>query len=208
MTECRLWDIVQWNALCVIKVCHMCYMKLGISNDIYLLAVLDSDWNYLNDWLFQSYSSILPWTLKFPLGEFFLAGNLWARSYRFQPVTSTLTRPCVSYQFAVTVTEELCCLMLVIEFFLAFFIVVWPTTSCFADWSKRRHVNFSIIDSSTLHDSLSSDIFTLRENVGWSDSLDGVSIYSNADVVCYSATCRTGLNERNSVRQIVDRSYK
>ena len=29
-----------------------------------------------------------------------------------------------------------------------------------------------------------------------------------ADVVCYIATCRTGLNERNSVRQIVDRSYK
>jgi len=24
--------------------------------------------------------------------------------------------------------------------------VVWPTTSCFADWSKRRHVTFSIIE--------------------------------------------------------------
>ena len=24
--------------------------------------------------------------------------------------------------------------------------VVWPTTSCFADWSKRRHVTFIIID--------------------------------------------------------------
>ena len=54
----------------------------------------------------------------------------------------------------------------------------------------------------------SSDIFTLRgnvgqrENVGRSDSLDGVSTYSNADVVCYTATCRPGLNERNTVRQI------
>jgi len=54
-------------------------------------------------------------------------------------------------------------------------IVVWPTTSCFADWSKRRHVNFSIFDWPTLHDNLSCDIFTLRENVRWSDSLDGVS---------------------------------
>ena len=59
-----------------------------------------------------------------------------------------------------------------------------------------------------MSDDWSSDIFMLRENVGWSDSLDGVSTYSNADVVCYSATCWTGLNERNSVRQIVDRSYK
>ena len=25
-------------------------------------------------------------------------------------------------------------------------IVVWPTTSCFADWSKRRHVTLRIID--------------------------------------------------------------
>ena len=33
-------------------------------------------------------------------------------------------------------------------------------TSWFADWSKRRHVNFSIIDWPTLHDNLSSDIFT------------------------------------------------
>ena len=24
--------------------------------------------------------------------------------------------------------------------------VVWPTTSCFADWSKRRHVTLRIID--------------------------------------------------------------
>ena len=106
--------------------------------------------------------------------------------------------------------------------FLTYVVVVWPTTSCSADWSKHRHMIFSIIDWPTLHDNLSSDIFTLRENVRWlssdiftlresvrwSDSLDGISTYSNADVVCYSATCRTGLNERNSVRQIVDRSYK
>ena len=25
-------------------------------------------------------------------------------------------------------------------------IVVWPTTSCFADWLKRRHVTLRIID--------------------------------------------------------------
>ena len=35
-----------------------------------------------------------------------------------------------------------------------------------------------------------------------------ISTYSNADVVCHSATCRTKLNERNSVRQIVDGSLK
>jgi len=28
---------------------------------------------------------------------------------------------------------------------------VWPTMSCFADWSKRRHVTLSIIIWSTLH---------------------------------------------------------
>jgi len=33
-----------------------------------------------------------------------------------------------------------------------------------------------------------------------------ISTYSNEEVVCYSATCRTELYERNSVRQIVDRS--
>ena len=33
-----------------------------------------------------------------------------------------------------------------------------------------------------------------------------ISTYVNADVVCYSATWRTELNERNSVRLIVDRS--
>ena len=49
-----------------------------------------------------------------------------------------------------------------------------------------------------MSDDRSSDIFTLRENVGRSDSLDSVSTYSNADVACYTATCRTGLNERNS----------
>jgi len=35
-----------------------------------------------------------------------------------------------------------------------------------------------------------------------------ISTHSNADVVCYSATWRTELNKRNSVRQIVDRSKK
>ena len=30
-------------------------------------------------------------------------------------------------------------------------IVVWPTTSCFADWSKRRHVTFSIIEWRAIH---------------------------------------------------------
>jgi len=30
-------------------------------------------------------------------------------------------------------------------------IVVWPTMSCFADWSKRRHVTLSIITCSPLH---------------------------------------------------------
>ena len=25
-------------------------------------------------------------------------------------------------------------------------VVIWPTTSCFADWSKRRHVTLRIID--------------------------------------------------------------
>jgi len=29
---------------------------------------------------------------------------------------------------------------------LTWSIVVWPTTSCFADWSKRRHVTLHIID--------------------------------------------------------------
>jgi len=86
----------------------------------------------------------------------------------------------------------------------SYLIVVRPTSSCFADWSKRRHVTLSIFECRTIHDNLSSDIFTLRENVGPSDSLDGVSTYSHADVVCYSATCRTGLNERSSV----GRSYK
>jgi len=33
-----------------------------------------------------------------------------------------------------------------------------------------------------------------------------ISTYSNADAVCYSATWRTELNERNSVRKIVDRN--
>jgi len=33
-----------------------------------------------------------------------------------------------------------------------------------------------------------------------------ISTYLNADVECYSATCRTELNERNSIPQIVDRS--
>jgi len=37
-------------------------------------------------------------------------------------------------------------------------IVVWPTTSCFADWSKRRHVTLSIIECRTIHDNLLSDI--------------------------------------------------
>ena len=35
--------------------------------------------------------------------------------------------------------------------YLAKYIVVWPTTSCFADWSKRRHVTLSIIICSPLH---------------------------------------------------------
>ena len=26
------------------------------------------------------------------------------------------------------------------------YFVVWPTTSCFADWLKRRHVTLRIID--------------------------------------------------------------
>ena len=39
-------------------------------------------------------------------------------------------------------------------------IVVRPTTSCFADWSKRRHVTLSIFQWRTIHDNLSSDIFT------------------------------------------------
>jgi len=47
-------------------------------------------------------------------------------------------------------------------------------------------------------------------HIGWVDHQTKVEIcistYSNADVVCYSATSRTELNERNSVRQIVDRS--
>jgi len=30
-------------------------------------------------------------------------------------------------------------------------IVVWPTMSCFADWSKRRHVTLSIIICLPLH---------------------------------------------------------
>ena len=30
-------------------------------------------------------------------------------------------------------------------------VVVWPTTSCFADWSKRRHVTLSIIEWRTIH---------------------------------------------------------
>ena len=35
-----------------------------------------------------------------------------------------------------------------------------------------------------------------------------ISTYSNVHVVRYSATCRTELDERNSIRQIVDRSWK
>jgi len=34
----------------------------------------------------------------------------------------------------------------------------------------------------------------------------GISTYSNADFVCYSATWRTELNKHNFVRQVVDRS--
>jgi len=30
--------------------------------------------------------------------------------------------------------------------FVSFMIVVWPSTSCFADWLKRRHVTLRIID--------------------------------------------------------------
>jgi len=34
---------------------------------------------------------------------------------------------------------------------VAYSFVIWPTTSCFADWSKRRHVTLSIIICSPLH---------------------------------------------------------
>jgi len=34
---------------------------------------------------------------------------------------------------------------------LTFCIVVWPTMSCFGEWSKRRHVTLSIIIYSLLH---------------------------------------------------------
>ena len=34
---------------------------------------------------------------------------------------------------------------------LAEFIVVWPTTSCFADWSRCRHVTLIVIEWSTRH---------------------------------------------------------
>ena len=33
----------------------------------------------------------------------------------------------------------------------AIIVVVWPSMSCFADWSKRRHVTLSIIICSPLH---------------------------------------------------------
>ena len=33
----------------------------------------------------------------------------------------------------------------------SYFIVAWPTTRCFADWSKRRHVTLFIIEWSTRH---------------------------------------------------------
>ena len=33
----------------------------------------------------------------------------------------------------------------------SYLIVAWPTTSCFADWLKRRHVTLSIIECSPLH---------------------------------------------------------
>ena len=69
-------------------------------------------------------------------------------------------------------------------------------------WALSNVGRFTTIYRLTF--SPSSDIFTLRENVGWSDSLDGVLTYSNADIVCHSATCRTELKERNSVRQIED----
>jgi len=39
-------------------------------------------------------------------------------------------------------------------------IVVRPTTGCFADWSKRRLVTLSIMECQTIHNNLSSDIFT------------------------------------------------
>jgi len=77
-------------------------------------------------------------------------------------------------------------------------------------WALSNDARFTTIYHGTfsrkvkMSEDWSSDIFTF----GWSDSLDGVSTYSNADVVCYSATCQTGLNECNSVCQIVDRSYK
>ena len=42
-------------------------------------------------------------------------------------------------------------------------IVVWPTMSCFTDWSKRRHVTLSII--------IRSSYFTLIASVCWSGHL-------------------------------------
>jgi len=59
--------------------------------------------------------------------------------------------------------------------------------------SERRNLHFNLFECKRL-------MLQCHLQTGLNDS--------NADVVYYSATCRTVLNERKFFRQIVDRSYK
>ena len=65
----------------------------------------------------------------------------------------------------------------------------WLVETLSRDWALSNDGRFTTIYHRTfsrkvkMSDDWSSDIFTLRENVGGSDSLDGVSTYLNADVV-------------------------
>jgi len=46
---------------------------------------------------------------------------------------------------------DFCCLRLWCDKTRTKWLVAWPATSCFADWSKRRHVTLSSIEWSTRH---------------------------------------------------------
>jgi len=53
------------------------------------------------------------------------------------------------------------------------YVVVWPTMSCFADWSKRHHVTFVIIESWSCRQSTVQHFWTLAAPItgNWSEEV-------------------------------------
>ena len=78
--------------------------------------------------------------VSLPLKEFWKSVNIWG-SYRQEFSVLFFLRHSVEELSNYRPISNMSLISRIIER-----VVVWPTTSCFADWSKRRHVTLRIID--------------------------------------------------------------